>query len=136
MMLPPHPKSQPTNVECLGDVPGNWEVKRLKRSATRWVSNVDKLPNDEELPGRLCSYADVDYHDYVTLDMELMETTATAVQTRRFGLPRALIGDAWIPLSDPAERRAIATFLDAETATCWWEKWGLRWSGCRNTAPT
>ena len=33
----------------------------------------------------------------------------------RYGLPKASIGDAQIPLPDPTEQRAIAAFLDKET---------------------
>ena len=191
MKLPPYPKTKPSGVEWLGDVPEHWEVKRLKTSATCWVSNVDKVPAEDELPVRLCNYTDVYYHDHITPNMGLMETTATADEIRRFGLrvgdvvitkdseewsdiavpalvkktapdlvcgyhlaiirsrpkallgdyllrafqscavnqqfqvaasgvtryglPKACIGDAWIPLPDLAEQRAIAAFLDRET---------------------
>ena len=191
MKLPAYPRTKQSGVEWLGDVPEHWEVKRLKTSATCWVSNVDKVPADDELPVRLCNYTDVYYHDHITPDMELMETTATADEIRRFGLrvgdvvitkdseewsdiavpalvmktapdlvcgyhlaiirsrpkallgdyllrafqscavnqqfqvaasgvtryglPKASIGDAWIPLPDVAEQRAIAAFLDRET---------------------
>jgi type I restriction enzyme, S subunit len=191
MKIPAYPRTKPSGVAWLGDVPEHWEVKRLKTSATCWVSNVDKVPAEDELPVRLCNYTDVYYHDHITPDMGLMETTATADEIRRFGLrvgdvvitkdseewsdiavpsmvkktapdlvcgyhlaiirsrpkaligdyllrafqscavnqqfqvaasgvtryglPKASIGDAWIPLPDPAEQRAIAAFLDRET---------------------
>ena len=191
MKLTAYPRMKPSGVEWLGDVPEHWEVKRLKTSATCWVSNVDKVPAEDELPVRLCNYTDVYYHDHITPDMDLMETTATEDEIRRFGLrtgdvvitkdseewsdiavpalvmktapdlvcgyhlaiirsrpkvlfgdylfrafqscavnqqfqvaasgvtryglPKASIGDAWIPLPDPAEQRAIAAFLDRET---------------------
>ncbi len=190
MNLPPYPLYKPSGVEWLGDVPEHWDVKRLKTSATCWVSNVDKVPSEEELPVRLCNYTDVYYNDHITPDMELMETTATADEIRRFGLregdvvitkdseewsdiavpalvtktspnlvcgyhlaivrsrknvlsgdyllrafqacainqqfqvaasgvtryglPKAAIGDALIPLPSPAEQQAIAEFLNRE----------------------
>ncbi len=191
MRAKPYPRYKPSGVEWLGNVPEHWEVKRLKTSAICWVSNVDKVPAEDELPVRLCNYTDVYYHDHITPDMGLMETTATADEIHRFGLrvgdvvitkdseewsdiavpalvkksapdlvcgyhlaiirsranvlsgdyllrafqscavnqqfqvaasgvtryglPKASIGDAWIPLPDPAEQRAIAVFLDRET---------------------
>lgn len=191
MKLPAYPRTKPSGIEWLGDVPEHWEVKRLKTSASCWVSNVDKVPAEDELPVRLCNYTDVYYHDHITPDMELMETTATADEIRRFGLrvgdvvitkdseewsdiavpalvkkstpdlvcgyhlaiirshpeslfgdyllrafqscavnqqfqvaasgvtrygiPKASIGHAWIPLPDLPEQQAIAAFLDRET---------------------
>lgn len=191
MKFSPYSKFKPSGIEWLGDVPQHWEVKRLKTSATCWVSNVDKVPSEDELPVRLCNYTDVYYHDHITPDMELMETTATADEIHRFGLlagdvvitkdseewndiavpalvkksapdlvcgyhlaiirshanklfgeyllrafqscavnqqfqiaasgvtryglPKSSIGDAWIPLPEPAEQQVIAAFLDRET---------------------
>ncbi len=81
-----HLDYKPSGVQWLGDVPAHWEIRRLKTSAVYWVSNVDKVPSDDELPIRLCNYTDVYYHDHIRPDMGLMETTATAEELRRFGL--------------------------------------------------
>lgn len=75
-----------SGIEWLGDVPAHWEVTRLKDVALYWVSNVDKVATDDELPVRLCNYTDVYYHDYIRPDMGLMEATATAQEINRFGL--------------------------------------------------
>jgi type I restriction enzyme S subunit len=191
MRLPAYQRTRPSGIEWLGDVPDHWNVRRLKTSAACWVSNVDKVPSEEELPILLCNYTDVYYNDHITSDMGLMETTATADEIRRFGLkegdvlitkdseewndiavpalvtktspdlvcgyhlaivrprkevlsgdyllrafqacsvnqqfqvaasgvtryglPKAAIGDAWIPLPDVGEQQAITRFLDRET---------------------
>ena len=75
-----------SGVEWLGEMPAHWEITRLKDVASYWVSNVDKVATDDELPVRLCNYTDVYYHDYIRPDMGLMETTATAQEINRFGL--------------------------------------------------
>lgn len=192
MRLPPYPKYRSSGVEWLGEVPEHWEARRLKGAATYWVSNVDKVAADDELPVRLCNYTDVYYQDHIRPDMGLMETTATPDEIRRFGLkvgdvlvtkdseewsdiavpalvvesapdlvcgyhlaivrpnesiligrfllrafqacavnqqfqiaatgvtryglPKSSIGEAWLPLPSPDEQRAIADFLDRETA--------------------
>lgn len=192
MRAKPYSQYKSSGVEWLSDVPVHWEVKRLKTSAAYWVSNVDKVPSDEELPVRLCNYTDVYYNDEIRPDMGLMETTATADEIFRFGLrvgdvlitkdseewsdiavpslvvesapdlvcgyhlatirpkhdvlsarfllramqasavnqqfqmaatgvtryglPKSSIGEAWLPLPPPDEQRAIAAFLDRETA--------------------
>ena len=81
-----YPAYKDSGVEWLGNVPAHWEVTRLKHVASYWVSNVDKVATDSELPVRLCNYTDVYYHDYIRPDMGLMETTATAQEINRFGL--------------------------------------------------
>ncbi len=187
-----YPAYKLSGIGWLGNVPKHWEIKRLKTSARCWVSNVDKIPSDDELPVRLCNYTDVYYNDHIRPDMGLMETTATAEEIQRFslrvddvlitkdseewsdiavparvvatsddlvcgyhlaiiraeseklfgqylfrlfqscavnqqfqiaasgvtryGLPKSSIGDAWIPLPSMNEQRAIADFLDRETA--------------------
>ena len=183
---------KPSGVDWFAEVPVHWDVKRLKGAATYWVSNVDKVPADDETPVRLCNYTDVYYHDHIRPAMGLMETTATPQEIRRFGLqegdilitkdsedwsdiavpalvvesapnllcgyhlaiirpkkktllgrfllrtfqsgavnqqfqvaatgvtryglPNSSIGEAWLPLPSRDEQRAIADFLDRETA--------------------
>lgn len=187
-----YPKYKPTAVEWLGDMPEHWDAKRLKGSARYWVSNVDKIPADDEEPIRLCNYTDVYYNDHIAPGMGLMESTATHDEIRRFGLhvgdvlitkdseewsdiavpalvvqtapdlvcgyhlaiirpdervllsryllrafqagavnqqfqvaatgvtryglPKGAIGEAWVPMPPLDEQRAIADFLDRETA--------------------
>jgi type I restriction enzyme, S subunit len=86
MSLPRYPAYKASGVEWFCQVPDHWQAKRLKTEASYWVSNVDKIPSDDELPVRLCNYTDVYYNDQITPDLELMETTATAEEIRKFGL--------------------------------------------------
>ena len=86
MKYPAYPKYKKSGVEWLGDLPEHWEVKRLKTSAIHWVSNVDKVPSENEVPVKLCNYTDVYYNDFITSDMELMETTATKEEIEKFHL--------------------------------------------------
>lgn len=81
-----YPAFKPSGVGWLGDVPAHWSVKRLKFTARFSVSNVDKVPAEDELPVRLCNYTDVYNNQRIHPDMGLMETTATAAEIRRFGL--------------------------------------------------
>lgn len=116
MKYPTYPNYKDSGVQWLGEVPGHWEVKRLKTSATYRVSNVDKLTNEDELPVRLCNYTDVYYHDQITPDMELMEATATQEEINRF---RLMIDDIvitkdsedWRDIAVPARIAATAPDL-------------------------
>jgi type I restriction enzyme S subunit len=93
MKWPTYPRYKPSGVQWLGDVPEHWGVKRFKGAARYWVSNVDKVASEDEVPVRLCNYTDVYYHDNIRPTMNLMETTATADEVRRFGLK---VGDVVI----------------------------------------
>ncbi len=86
MKFPPYSTYRPSGVEWLGDVPEHWQSKRLKGAATYWVSNVDKVAAEDEMSVRMCNYTDVYYHEHISPSMELMETTATPEEVRRFGL--------------------------------------------------
>jgi type I restriction enzyme, S subunit len=111
--LPPYPRYKPSGVAWLGRVPEHWQPRRLKSAARCWVSNVDKVPADDELPVRLCNYTDVYYNERIKPDMGLMETTATADEIQRFGLN---VGDVIIT-KDSEEWSDIAVpSLVAETA--------------------
>ena len=88
-----YPAYKDSGVKWLGEVPAHWEIKRLKNSASYWVSNVDKITNDDEILIRLCNYTNVYYHDYIRPDMDLMEATATPEEISRFGLQ---VGDVMI----------------------------------------
>lgn len=82
----PYPEYHHSDIQWLALLPRHWDAKRLKMEATYCVSNVDKVPDDTELPVRLCNYTDVYYNDHVYPEMGLMETTATAEEIRKFGL--------------------------------------------------
>lgn len=86
MKLGPYPRCKPGGVGWFGTVPAHWEVKRLKGVATYCVSNVDKVSNDDEMPVRMCNYTDVYYHEEITPNIALMQTTATSLEISRFGL--------------------------------------------------
>ncbi|MBD3377258.1 hypothetical protein GF406_19680 [candidate division KSB1 bacterium] len=81
-----YPKYKPSGVPWLGEVPEGWEVKRLKTSVNYWVSNVDKVPSEDEQPILLSNYTDVYYNDFITPDLSLMETTATSEEIKKFHL--------------------------------------------------
>lgn len=82
----PYSTYKHSDIQWLAFLPKHWDAKRLKTEATYCVSNVDKVPDDSELPVRLCNYTDVYYNDHLYPEMGLMETTATAEEIRKFGL--------------------------------------------------
>ena len=86
MSFPRYPEYKASGVEWLGDVPGHWEVKKLKYVCSNMPSNVDKKSVDGQSLVKLCNYTDVYYNDYISFDLEFMQATATDDQIHKFGL--------------------------------------------------
>ena len=82
----PYPAYKPSGVEWLGDIPVQWEVRRLRNLAEMRVSNVDKHIKNGELPVRLCNYVDVYKNDRITKNLVFMPATANADEIDRFRL--------------------------------------------------
>ena len=78
---------KPSGVECIGEVPEHWEIKRLKYVAKYYASSVDKKTEDGEVPVRLCNYTDVYYRDRIQADIgDFMEATASQHEVSLFKL--------------------------------------------------
>lgn len=72
--------------EWITELPPSWEALPLKAVASYAVSNVDKIPADDELPVRLCNYTDVYKNEFITSDIEFMAATATIAEIEKFHL--------------------------------------------------
>lgn len=72
--------------QWIGELPPIWSFKPLKSVCEYWVSSVDKVPSDEEIPVRLCNYTDVYKNEFITPDMDFMQATATEEEIKKFGL--------------------------------------------------
>ncbi len=68
------------------DLPAGWRAMPLRAVANYMVSNVDKIPSENEVPVRLCNYTDVYNQEFITPDLDLMHTTATESEVAKFGL--------------------------------------------------
>ena len=105
--LNPYPDYRSSGVEWLGDVPGHWEVRRLRHTVNMRVSNVDKHIKDGELPVRLCNYVDVYKNDCITKSVPFMKATANADEIDRFRLePEDILitkdSEVWNDIGVPA----------------------------------
>ena len=111
MSFPRYLAYKDSGVEWLGEVPGHWDVKRLKQACHVFPSNVDKKSYDGETPVKLCNYTDVYYNDNDTIaaKTDFMAATATQEQIAKFTL-RA--GDTIITKdSETADDIAIAAYV-------------------------
>jgi type I restriction enzyme, S subunit len=100
-------------VACL---PNSWDAKPLRACAGYVVSNVDKVPAENEVSIRLCNYTDVYNNEFITLDLNFMQATGTPDEVTKFGL---LVGDvvitkdseSWDDIGIPALVRETAKDL-------------------------
>jgi type I restriction enzyme S subunit len=81
-----YPAYKDSGVEWIGEVPKEWEVRRLRNVCKMLVSNVDKLSKPLEYPIRLCNYVDVYKNEFITSDIQFMEATASTDEIRRFSI--------------------------------------------------
>lgn len=79
-------KLKPSGIDCLGDVPEKWEVKRLRNVVEMRVSNVDKKEHEGEEPVRLCNYVDVYKNETIHPAIPFMVATASRAEIERFKL--------------------------------------------------
>jgi type I restriction enzyme S subunit len=59
-------------------------MKPLRAVADYLVSNVDKIQADDEERVRLCNYTDVYNNEFITLDIDFMQATATKIEILKF----------------------------------------------------
>lgn len=109
MSFPRYPEYKDSGVEWLGEVPGHWEVKRLKHACRAFPSNVDKKCHDGQEPVVLCNYTDVYYNESIEAGLDFMVATASSDQIEKFTL-RA--GDTIITKdSETADDIAVAAYV-------------------------
>ena len=100
----------------INTLPKAWKAKPLRAVADYVVSNVDKVPADDEMPVRLCNYTDVYNNEFITLGLDFMQATATENEIATFGLA---VGDviitkdseSWDDIGVPALVRESASDL-------------------------
>jgi type I restriction enzyme S subunit len=84
--LNPNVPLKDSGVEWLGEVPGHWDIKKLKFVASVHPSNVDKKSYDDQQKVYLCNYTEVYNNDLISKDMPFMKATATKKQIQKFTL--------------------------------------------------
>lgn len=89
----PYPAYKDSGVECLGQVPEHWTVRRMATVADIRVSNVDKHSKEGELPVRLCNYVDVYHNEQISADVPFMAGTAKREEIQKF---RLALGDVLV----------------------------------------
>ena len=77
-------KMKDSGIEWLGEIPGHWEVKRLKYIANVQFSNVDKKSYENEEDVFLCNYLDVYNNEFINSKIGFMKATALPREIEKF----------------------------------------------------
>ena len=67
-------------------IPDGWQRVRLGDVADVAFSGVDKRTVEGELPVQLCNYTDVFYNRHISVEMDLMNATATTSESDKWTL--------------------------------------------------
>ncbi|HGN0213861.1 TPA: restriction endonuclease subunit S [Proteus mirabilis] len=81
-----YPECKESGAELIGNIPKDWELKRLRHVAIFNNSNVDKKSYDDQADVKLCNYTDVYYNEFITPDLEFMNATASESEIEKFRL--------------------------------------------------
>jgi type I restriction enzyme S subunit len=73
-------------LDWAAELPDQWEAKPLRSTADYVVSNVDKVPAENEFSVRLCNYTDAYNNEFITLALDFMQATASEDEIAKFGL--------------------------------------------------
>ena len=104
------------SLDWVENLPDQWKAKPLRSMASYIVSNVDKLTSDDEIQVRLCNYTDVYHNEFVTLELDFMNATASKDEIEKFGLSEDDViitkdSESWEDIGVPALVRETADDL-------------------------
>ena len=85
-----YPEYKDSGVEWLGEIPEEWDVKKIKYTAVCAPSNIDKKSKNGEETVILCNYTDVYYNEEIDSNLDFMWATATDEQIKKFALKKMM----------------------------------------------
>jgi len=104
-------KYKDSGVEWIGEIPEEWEVKKLKYIADANPSNIDKKSKENEKAILLCNYVDVYKNENISSELNFMKATASNDQITKFILEK---GDVIITKDSETPDDIAAPALVAE----------------------
>jgi type I restriction enzyme, S subunit len=113
-----YPKYKSSGIDWLGDMPEEWQMKRLKYVSYSRVSNVDKKSEDE-VKVKLCNYVDVYKNEFIDDRIDFMEATAKNNQIEIFELKQGdvlITKDSETP--DDIGIPAFVKLMDTKNLVC------------------
>ena len=116
--LDPTAEMKDSGVEWIGEIPGDWEVRKIKEINDVKISNVDKKSKENEPDVLLCNYTDVYNNEFITSEFEFMKATASFEQIKKLSLQK---GDVIITKDSETQNDIAVPALvdeDLENVVC------------------
>ena len=86
--LDPNAKMKESGIEWISEIPEDWEVKKLKFASNVFISNVDKKIHSDEDNILLCNYINVYNNEFITSNLEFMQSTASFKQIKKLSISK------------------------------------------------
>ena len=86
--LNPNVEMKESGVEWIGEIPRDWEIKKLKHISDVRPSNVDKHIYENEIQVRLCNYTDVYYNETINSNSNLKKGSCNENEYEKFKLEK------------------------------------------------
>jgi type I restriction enzyme, S subunit len=117
-MIKKYEKYKESGIEWLGEIPGNWDLKKLKFLANIRFSSVDRHEYDEEFKVSICHYPDAYKNEKINCNSALSFGTCSDKELQNYALKK---GQVIITKdSETADDIGIPTFVeeDIPNAVC------------------
>lgn len=86
--LDPKDKIKDSGVEWIGEIPEDWDAKKIKEITDVRISNVDKKSKENEPDVLLCNYTDVYNNEFIYSNLNFMKATASVEQVKKLSLKK------------------------------------------------
>mgnify|MGYP000659743030 CR=1 FL=1 len=83
-----YPKMKDSGIEWVGEIPKEWDIKRLKFTTSFDNSTVDRHTYDDEIKVSICHYPQVYKNEVITSKTDLESGTCTKKELEKFQLKK------------------------------------------------
>lgn len=89
--LNPDVEMKDSGVEWIGEIPNDWDVKKLKYVSDIFSSSVDRHIHQDEIQSSICHYPDVYNNEFINNEIELNKGSCSEVEFQRYILKKGLV---------------------------------------------
>ena len=84
-------ETKDSGVEWIGEIPKDWDVKKLKYVSDIFSSSIDRHIHEDEIQVSICHYPDVYNNEFINDEIELNKGSCSEVEFQRYILKKGLV---------------------------------------------